>query len=280
MWSKQAANGGIYATTFIGALTGNASTATKLATARALALTGGVTGSANFDGAANASIAVVNRGGMIGQNTSTDVATKCWFKLASVSVNGTNLDENITLFITKPYSAKTSWGILYCGVRTDGTNGYLASGTCAWLIQNGITPANFVLAYQPSAKPFTVEIWVKCALGWENYNYTVLEEGTRDRRSRTDWTLSNGFSTGLTAITSGYTQIVSTNIGISNPITGNAATATKLATARTINGVAFDGSGNITIADSTKLPLTGGALTGALTGTTITADKVIGAVYQ
>lgn len=44
--------------------------------------------------------------------------------------------------------------------------------------------------------------------------------------------------------------------------TGNAATATKLATARTINGVAFDGSANITVADSTKLPLSGGQLTG------------------
>lgn len=44
----------------------------------------------------------------------------------------------------------------------------------------------------------------------------------------------------------------------------NAATATKLATARTINGVSFDGSANITVADSTKLPLAGGALTGAL----------------
>jgi len=49
-------------------------------------------------------------------------------------------------------------------------------------------------------------------------------------------------------------------------ITGNAATATKLATARTINGVAFDGSANITISstDATKLPLTGGNLTGVL----------------
>lgn len=42
----------------------------------------------------------------------------------------------------------------------------------------------------------------------------------------------------------------------------NAATATKLQTARTINGVAFDGSANITISDSTKLPLTGGTATG------------------
>jgi hypothetical protein len=46
---------------------------------------------------------------------------------------------------------------------------------------------------------------------------------------------------------------------------GNAATATILATARTINGVSFNGSANITVADSTKLPLSGGTLTGALT---------------
>lgn len=47
-------------------------------------------------------------------------------------------------------------------------------------------------------------------------------------------------------------------------LNGNASTATKLETARTINGVSFDGSANITVADSTKLPLAGGALTGAL----------------
>lgn len=45
---------------------------------------------------------------------------------------------------------------------------------------------------------------------------------------------------------------------------GNATTATTLQTARTINGVAFNGSKNITVADSTKLPLTGGTLTGNL----------------
>jgi len=38
-------------------------------------------------------------------------------------------------------------------------------------------------------------------------------------------------------------------------ITGNAATATRLQTARAINGVAFDGTANITITDSTKAPL-------------------------
>ena len=46
--------------------------------------------------------------------------------------------------------------------------------------------------------------------------------------------------------------------------TGNAATATKLAIARTINGVDFDGTANITVADATKLPLAGGTMTGAI----------------
>jgi hypothetical protein len=46
---------------------------------------------------------------------------------------------------------------------------------------------------------------------------------------------------------------------------GNARTATKLQTARTINGVSFDGTANITIADSTKLPIAGGTMTGDLT---------------
>ncbi len=40
-------------------------------------------------------------------------------------------------------------------------------------------------------------------------------------------------------------------------ITGNSATATKLATARTINGVAFDGSANIAISNITNPSITG-----------------------
>ena len=61
-----------------------------------------------------------------------------------------------------------------------------------------------------------------------------------------------------------------TNTGNQTDITGNAGTATILATSRNINGVAFDGSANITIVDATKLPLAGGTLTGALSGTSAT----------
>lgn len=62
-------------------------------------------------------------------------------------------------------------------------------------------------------------------------------------------------------VTAASTVTPSGTWGIS--VSGNAATATALQTARTINGVSFNGTANITVADATKLPLTGGTLTGA-----------------
>ena len=59
---------------------------------------------------------------------------------------------------------------------------------------------------------------------------------------------------------------------ITSSITGNAATATKLAATKNINGVAFDGSADITIADATKQPLDS-TLT-ALANLTTAADKL------
>ena len=60
---------------------------------------------------------------------------------------------------------------------------------------------------------------------------------------------------------------------ITSNISGVAATATKLATPRTINGVAFDGTANITVADSTKQP--SDATLTALAGLTTGADKLV-----
>lgn len=54
-------------------------------------------------------------------------------------------------------------------------------------------------------------------------------------------------------------------------IIGNITTATKLETARTINGVSFDGTANITVTDSTKAPLASPALTGTPTAPTAAA---------
>ena len=68
----------------------------------------------------------------------------------------------------------------------------------------------------------------------------------------------------VTTTTQTFAGAKTFNNGIVGNVTGNASTATELATARNINGVPFDGSENITVADSTKLPLTGGTMTGEL----------------
>lgn len=82
--------------------------------------------------------------------------------------------------------------------------------------------------------------------------------------------VASGNGSGLTALNASNlasgtipdARLSGTYTGVN--ITGNAATATKLATARTINGVAFDGTANISIAvgETGRLPLTGGAVTG------------------
>jgi hypothetical protein len=58
-----------------------------------------------------------------------------------------------------------------------------------------------------------------------------------------------------------YNHITKTFTG---SLIGNASTASSFAVSRTINGVSFDGSSNITVEDNTKMPLTGGTITGDL----------------
>lgn len=58
-------------------------------------------------------------------------------------------------------------------------------------------------------------------------------------------------------------------------LTGNASTATALQNARTINGVSFNGTANITVADSTKLPLAGGTLNGGVTIDSGNGDQLL-----
>lgn len=55
-WMKVEPNGTVTATKFVGSLQGNADTASKLATARTISLTGSVTGSGSFDGSGNLNI--------------------------------------------------------------------------------------------------------------------------------------------------------------------------------------------------------------------------------
>ena len=110
---------------------------------------------------------------------------------------------------------------------------------------------------------------IKTKLGGTSINNTIPRyDGTSCTLKKSDVTISD-------------TNVVTAGGGFVGNLTGTAsnatlaASATKLATARTINGIAFDGTANITVADSTKAPLTGTGASGTwginITGNAATA---------
>ena len=67
---------------------------------------------------------------------------------------------------------------------------------------------------------------------------------------------------GTSTIAAGSGTTITQFHNVTSLSVGSAVTATRLASARTINDVSFDGTQNITIADATKLPLAGGTVYG------------------
>lgn len=264
--------------TIAASLSGNASTASKLQTARNIAVTGSVSGNANFDGSANINISVNRKGATVGQSGSTN--TKPWYKAASLSQKSGNNDNHIMFSVYSTYAdASTKVGILKIHLRTTG-DGKWSSSDIVWLSKsNNISVSDFVLAHNTNVNPTVVELWCKCNQGYQGYNFDVISEGNRVGRN-SEWTMYNTWTTGSQdAPTNGYTQQTSTLLTLANPISGNATTATKLQTARTIgvSGVtgtaqSFNGTANIVI-PITAVPAS--LLTGknAIKGSEINNDK-------
>ena len=270
-------NGKVTATTFAGALSGNATTATsasKLTTARTISLSGDVAATVSFDGSKNVTLDAIRRGTTVGLSGSG--TTNPWFKFASISTSTVNYDAHITFNVYSTYNNSTGLGILKAHLRTN-SSGQWSSGELIWLAKGaGISASNFVLAHNTSTSPTVVELWCKCTIGYQGYSFDVIAEGQRTNRTNDTWTLYNTWTNGSAAApTSGLTQQTSTMLGLSN----NVATATKLQTARTIgvSGVtgtaqSFDGSKNIVI-PITAVPAS--LLTGksSIKGSEITNDK-------
>ena len=221
--------------------------AAKLTTPRSFSITGDtVAGAVNFDGSANVQLSTMRRGCSVGQSSST--STNPWYKFADITVDSSYVDKHIIFFVYSSYSDSSNMmGILKAHVRTSST-GTFDVGELKWLVRgSSITNADFVLAYN-NTSPAKVELWCKCAIGYRGYHFDVIAEGDRGNRSTRIWNLYNTWTAGSEAEpTPGFTQVPSTAITIVNDTSGNAGSATKLQTARKINGVDFDGTKDITI---------------------------------
>ena len=204
--------------------TGDITTANWGAT-RNIAIVGDSTGNANINGGANASITVVRRGCAAGQTGNT--TANPWFKFASLQTPAANYDGHITFHVYQNYAdGSTKMGMLKAHVRTQGNNYWQASEFVWENVSSAIPVSHFVLVHTANnVAPCTIELWCYCASSYAGYQFDVISEGDRYARN-SRWTLYNT-PAGAAAVTAGRVNQNSTLMTISNPTTGNAATATK-----------------------------------------------------
>ena len=210
--------------------TGSSATTLKLKTARTI---GGV----SFDGTTDINLPGVNIVG--NQSTSGNAATAS--KLATpVQINGVNFDgsQSIDIVISGGGGGSTSYAdtagklanpVQIHGVNFDGSTGFDIPNFTA--SKSGVVPA----AGADTTK------YLRSDGTWQvptNTAYTTI----------TSAEVNTGTATTSKLVTAALLkQAVTTHTPPVTNITGNAGTATKLKTARKINGIDFDGTGDINL---------------------------------
>ena len=209
--------GSFSAATITAALTGNASTATKLATARTISLTGNITGSASFDGNANSSIATTIAASTItaamlddpvqkqickawvnfdGTSTTGSTTTMLSGQTLVASAGGTTLTwtgSGFTAVVGQTYVFTVSGSTTLGGVNIDPTTGVrlavtsatstsivltLSSGTFASAVNVISTGSNVTYKLLAIRSSYNVSSITRNALGDYNIAFTTAMTDT------------------------------------------------------------------------------------------------------
>ncbi|HGW7883755.1 TPA: phage tail protein [Escherichia coli] len=233
--------------------TGNAATATKLQTARTI---GGVA----FDGTANINLPGVNIAG--NQNTTGNAATATKLQTAR-TINGVKFDGSANISIP----TITSRGRVTALTST--TQG-ATTGLQMYEAYNNGYPSAYgnVLHLKGATAAGEGELFI----GWSGTSGAHAPVHVRSRRD----TDTASWSEWAQVYTS-KDSIPGVNTTGNQNTTGNAASATKLQTARTIGGVSFNGTANIDLPGVNK---TGNQSTtgNAATATKLQTARTIGGV--
>lgn len=166
-------------------------------------------------------------------------------------------------------------------VSRDGSGNFVANTITANLVGNISGNAATVTNGLYSTQSYNNPTWLTALAGSKVTgipNSSLVNSSFTINGTSVDLGGSYSFDTGVSTNTA--SRIIKRDANgdfaagiITASLNGNASTATssqssitaqRLQTPRTINGVSFDGSANITITDNNKLPLTGGTLSGFL----------------
>lgn len=233
--------GSLYATTFAGALSGNATTSSSWATARTLTLGGQLTGSVSVKGDANMTLnGYLDRAFIYDDNAvpaNHTWAEYAWHKFAEVTIATTWTDCVITFLVSRTFSSSAeNAGILSAKLRTKGNKDY-DSAQLKWLVRNsGLSKDDFVMVYTSTSGTSTkAELWCRLPEQYSGLIFTVLKGHKRQYSTDTSWTLvktpdESGSTHGSSSYpTTGITnKIISSDGTITNSTTGTATSANAL----------------------------------------------------
>lgn len=205
-----------------GELTGNASTATKLQTARRI---GGVA----FDGSGDVNLPGVNQQG--NQNTTGNAATATKLQTAR-NINGVKFDGSGDININTLVGRGRVTALTGSNKGTPGIQMYE-------VYNNGYPTAYGNLLHLGGASAVGEG---ELLIGWSGTSGAHAPVFIRSRRDTADAPWSD-----WAQVYTARDSIPGVNATGNQDTTGNAATATKLKTARKVGGVSFDGTGDINL---------------------------------
>lgn len=205
-----------------GELTGNASTATKLQTARRI---GGVA----FDGSGDVNLPGVNQQG--NQNTTGNAATATKLQTAR-NINGVRFDGSGDININTLVGRGRVTALTGSNKGTPGIQMYE-------VYNNGYPTAYGNLLHLGGATALGES---ELLIGWSGTSGAHAPVFIRSRRDTADAPWSE-----WAQVYTARDSIPGVNATGNQDTTGNAATATKLKTARKVGGVSFDGTGDINL---------------------------------
>ena len=299
------------ATTFSGALSGNATTATALQTARTI---NGV----SFNGTANITVADGTKLPLAGGTMTGDIlygtndrdhsqmgtydSTKTqqiWSMGAAYRNNATGVNFGNLYGMSYKHDNNATGGTMAVGHQivftSNGTPG-AAIGMAGNIWTSGVSTAATFNATSVTSGGFQgidADTITAPSFTWTSDLNTGMWHAAADAIGFTTAgvnriTINNS---GISGAGAGLTGLNGSNISsgtvaaarvatLNQSTTGNAATATALQTARTINGVSFNGTANITVADSTKAPIASPTFTGTATSPTFNASSVTNGGFQ
>lgn len=181
-----------YITTVYGNLSGNASTASKLATARNIALGGLSSGSANFDGSGN--VTINDWGYGVTKYVTRDSASAPYYRIAYCEVKGSYIDKSVIFTIDSGCNGG-GFGIVKVCLRSNNTS--TAGQTyceVTWLVRQGFSADQLLTKVNSPAGTSTVQYADLYFKATGTYNgITVKSLSSTSQRDTVEraWTFTN-----------------------------------------------------------------------------------------